>query len=98
MVKKVICDIDGILCENRRVPYGKKSPYMENLSILKKLFRDGNKIVLFTSRKSRYRGETLAWLRKYNVTFHKLIMNKPKGDIYIDDKAVSHMPQSIRQG
>lgn len=90
--KKIICDIDGILCSNLRVPYLKKKPYNKNITRLNILYNKGHKIILFTSRKSRYRKLTLRWLKKHNVKFNKLIMDKPKGNIYIDDKSLNNIP------
>lgn len=49
----------------------------------------GDKIILHTSRKSRFRPQTIKWLKKHGVKYHKIIMNKPKGDCYIDDKSTT---------
>lgn len=89
MGKKVICDIDGILCESRRVPYLLKKPNKRNIKIINLLFYAGYKIILFTSRKRQYRKYTLKWLNMHKVRYHKLIMGKPKGDYYCDDKSIS---------
>ena len=87
-MKKIICDIDGVLCENERVPYKNKEPFFVAINLLNKIYKKHN-IILFSSRKARYRKLTILWLKKHQVKYHKLIMNKPKGDYYIDDKSVT---------
>ena len=86
--KTIICDIDGVLCNNKRVPYFQKKPNFSTIFHLRKFYYGGYKIILFTSRLSKYRESTKRWLGKFKVPYHQLIMNKPKGDYYIDDKAI----------
>ena len=86
--KKIICDIDGVLCENIRVPYPLKEPYLQNIQTINSLYKSF-KIILFTSRKNQYKKHTTKWLRMHNVKYHKLIMNKPKCDYYCDDKSIT---------
>jgi len=47
----------------------------------------GLKIVLFTSRTEEEREVTVAWLKKHDIPYDDLIMNKPRGFIIIDDLA-----------
>ena len=85
----IICDIDGVLCENNRVKYSTKSPFKYHIDKLNKWYELGHRIELFTSRPSKGRKETEQWLEDNNVKHHKLIMDKPRGDIYIDDKGIN---------
>jgi len=85
---KIICDMDGVLCENTRKLYKYKKPYPNQIRRLNFLYSQGNKIILFTSRKSMFRNSTVKWLTRWNVKYHKLIMDKPKANFYIDDKSV----------
>ena len=47
----------------------------------------GLKIIIHTSRIEKERKATEYWLEKHKVPYDKLIMNKPRGFIYIDDLA-----------
>jgi len=62
------------------------------INLLNQLYKK-HKVILFSSRKARYRKQTLVWLRKYNVEYHKLVMGKIKGEIYIDDKSAKTVSQ-----
>lgn len=90
-VRTIVCDIDGILCDNKRGLYLHKKPNVRNLSFLRNCYTHHWKIILFTSRLSRYRKSTKKWLKRYNVQYHKLIMDKIKGDVYVDDKALNEL-------
>lgn len=85
---KIICDIDGVLCENTRVPYLLKEPDFQNIQTINNLHKKGFNIILFTSRRNKYRKQTIKWLNMYKIKYHHLIMDKPKGDYYCDDKSI----------
>ena len=58
-------------------------------NIIKKinqLFDWGDTIILHTSRTWGDYNATIEWLNKYKVKYHQLIMAKPLGDYYVDDK------------
>jgi hypothetical protein len=86
--KKIIfIDIDGIITnETKGFNYKYRTPNLENIEIINKLF-DNNKIILYTSRYLRDYFITKKWLKKYKVKYHKIIFNKYKYDIFIDDKS-----------
>ena len=86
----VACDIDGILTnETNGHDYENRTPRLENIEKLNKLYYDGNYIYLFTSRFSIDENVTIKWLLKYNVKYHKIIFDKPQYDLFIDDKAIT---------
>lgn len=93
----IVFDIDGVIAENWNGDYSKAPPVPEGIEAVNKAYDDGYNITLFTARYGkRHPGfqyqygyeETLTWLRKHGVKFHRLIMGKPAGDVYVDDKAV----------
>lgn len=45
-----------------------------------------NFIVIYTARSSIIRKETEDQLKKLNIKYHALVMDKIRADIYIDDK------------
>lgn len=89
MAKKsfsIVFDLDGVLCEETK-PYSKAKPIEEGIYLLNFFKRKGYKIIIYTSRRKKDEKLTKQWLKKYQIKYDKLIFNKPKADLYIDDKA-----------
>jgi hypothetical protein len=93
----IVCDIDGCLCNNNNGDYVNATPIPIGIENVNKMYDEGYHVVLFTARYGkRFPGqqyqkgyeETLTWLRQNGVKFHELIMGKPAGHVYIDDKAI----------
>ena len=65
------------------------------------MFNEGHGIIFHTARgmgtfkndgkkaHEKYYDLTLNQLNNWGVRFHKLIMGKPSGDLYVDDKGIS---------
>ena len=88
---KTYCfDIDGTLCTNTKGSYKEAKPYYPRIEKANRLYKTGNKIILFTARGSTtgidWREFTKKQLKKWSVKYHKLIFGKPEAAIYIDDK------------
>ena len=70
-------------------------PYKNAIKVLNTLKRNGHKIFIVTNRNKRLTGTTIAWLRKYNISFDKLVLTDTgekgavakqlKLDFFIDD-------------
>ena len=90
-MKTYVIDIDGTICTNTYGAYDKSEPFVERIKYVNKLFKEGNKIKFFTARGSEtgldWRDLTEKQLNLWGVKYHELIMGKPDGDIFIDDKA-----------
>jgi hypothetical protein len=72
-------------CENLRRD---KCPMVNGaFECLLKLKKLGFKIIIWTSRVESERVDTVMWLKKNNIPFDELVMEKPRGFIYIDDMA-----------
>lgn len=93
----IVFDIDGVIAENWNGDYENAPPVPEGIEAVNKTYDAGYNVTLFTARfgkrhpgfQYQYGYEvTINWLRKHGVKFHKLILGKPAGDIYVDDKAV----------
>lgn len=98
---KYIVDIDGTICSNTDGHYSKSIPIQDRISKINKLYDEGNIIVYLTargmgrfednadlSRKTFYEF-TANQLNEWGCKYHKLILGKPSGDIYIDDKGIN---------
>jgi len=84
-----VVDIDGTLCkeEERWWEYDKAEPYTDAIKKINELFNKGHKIIIYTSRYGKDIGVTKEWLDKHKVRYHTLAMDKPRGDVYIDNSA-----------
>ena len=94
-------DLDGTLVTNTedetgKMHYDEVQPIPEAIDKLKKLYIDGNKIIIQTARGSKsgkvieYTELTKKQLEKFNIPYHQLNVGyKPAADIYIDDKAIN---------
>lgn len=90
MKTTIAIDIDGVLTnETKGVPYAKRTPNLDNIDRVEKLYRLGYRIILFTSRFERDRRLTQRWLAYHKVPYHKLVMSKLRFTFIWDDKAIS---------
>ena len=95
---KYVFDLDGTLCTNTNGKYHLAEPKINNIQKVNKLFDEGNHITIFTARGmntfnndvsmvySIYFDFTKKQLEDWGVKYHRLILGKPSGDFYIDDK------------
>lgn len=94
---KYIIDIDGVIGKKLKWSIGDsylraKDMFLEiefNENVVRKinqLYDNGHTIVLHTSRLWHDYDVTVEWLKKGNVKYNVLIMAKPLGDYYIDDR------------
>lgn len=90
-MKTYVFDIDGTICNNTFGQYENAKPFLERINFINNLFKKGNRIKYFTARGSStgldWRQLTENQLKEWGALYHDLILKKPEGDIYIDDKA-----------
>lgn len=98
---KTICfDLDGVLCNQTSGDYENSIPNREAVEILNRLYDEGNRIIIYTSRfMNRNNGDivetyksgyefTRQQLVGWGIKYHALYLGKPIYDIVIDDKAI----------
>ncbi len=85
-----VFDIDGTICTNTYGKYETATPFLKHIQKINSLYSEGNYIKYFTARGS---GTGIDWydftknqLDSWGAKYHELILGKPEGDIYIDDK------------
>ena len=103
-MKTYVIDIDGTICINGdcgSCKYEGSTPIPERIEKINVLYDEGNIIKYFTARgMGRYKDDgTEATAKFYSLTrmqldiwgckYHELILGKPSGDIYIDDKGMN---------
>jgi len=97
-----VIDIDGTICDKPECredcDYETSIPKLDRIAKINALYDEGHTIKYFTARgMGRYdnskilaerhlRHLTLTQLKSWGCKYHDLIMGKPAGDIYIDDK------------
>jgi capsule biosynthesis phosphatase len=98
---KYVIDIDGTICTQSNPDYENAKPFYDRISKLNELYDEGHTIVYLTARgMGRTGGDaekarnllynfTKKQLREWNVKYHRLVLGKPAGDVYIDDKGIN---------
>mgnify|MGYP001571360671 CR=1 FL=1 len=92
--KLVYClDLDGTICSDTNGKYAEAKPIQEIIDKINTLYEQGNTITIYTARGATtgidWRALTEKQLHKWGVKYHKLLMNKPYGDLFVDDRAVN---------
>lgn len=101
-MKRYVIDIDGTICDKpSNSDYHTSIPKPVRIDKINKLYDEGNYIIYFTARgmgrylddanlaKARFQQITELQLRLWGCKYHKLILGKPSGDYYIDDKGIN---------
>lgn len=94
MENKTFCiDIDGTICTQvYDGNYDNASPFPDIVKTINCLYDRGNIIIFHTARGSVSGRDLAAFtekqLHEWGVKYHKLVMNKPHADYFIDDKGI----------
>ena len=95
-----VIDIDGTICTSTDGNYQDAEPIPERILQINALYEVGNSIIYFTARgmgssnnnsfiaNEKWFNLTSKQLASWGAKYHKLILGKPSGDFYIDDKAI----------
>ena len=97
-----VFDIDGTICSHAssKTAYEEARPIESRIKTINKLSSEGHRIIFHTARgmgtfkndgkkaHDKYYELTCKQLREWGVNYDALIMGKPSGDIYVDDKGI----------
>ena len=98
---KYIVDIDGTICTQVNGDYENALPIKDRIDKINKLYDEGHTIVYLTARgmgrhndnadlaEQDFYSFTADQLEKWGCKYTKLMLGKPSGDYYIDDKGMS---------
>jgi uncharacterized HAD superfamily protein len=105
MSKIYVIDIDGTICDKdvcrEDGNYETSIPKKNRITKINELYDEGHIIKYFTARgMGRHKDSrvlahkdmydlTYNQLKSWGCKFHHLIMGKPAGDVYIDDKGIN---------
>jgi len=96
-----VVDIDGTICDmSENNDYQRCAPNVVRIERLNSLYDEGNTIIYQTARgMGRHNNNpllaiqefyklTMEQLESWGAKYHHLVLGKPAGDVYIDDKGV----------
>lgn len=100
----IAVDFDGTIVEHRYPAIGKEQPFATDT--LKKLIKDGHRLILWTVREGRLLEEAVDFCRERGVEFYAVNRDYPeeekehnkhysrklKADVWIDDRNVGGLP------
>lgn len=97
---KYVFDIDGTICTNTNGKYEQAMPYSSRIEMVNKLYDEGHTVIFHTARGmgstnnnvyeayNKWYGFTESQLKRWGVKYNMLLLGKPSGDFYVDDKGV----------
>lgn len=87
---RLVIDIDGTICtEEKQFSRALARPLTGAVEALKTLKKHGNTIILYSARTWSEYEITVDWLKKNEIPYDQLILGKPQGDYWIDDRAIA---------
>ncbi|MDE5421908.1 HAD family hydrolase [Ancylomarina sp. DW003] len=86
---QIIIDIDGTICTEERTYSRSLAKPLENAQkSVNSLYDEGHTIIFYTARTWMEFEMTTDWLKRNGFKYHQLMMGKPIGDVWIDDRAL----------
>jgi len=86
---QIIIDLDGTICsEEKTFSRCMAKPISGAKESIDRLYDEGHIIIIYTTRTWMEFEMTSNWLKQNEFRYHQLIMGKPFGDYWIDDRAI----------
>ncbi len=86
---RLIIDLDGTICKEEKRENRHKAILLKNAKkSLDKFKKLNHTIIIYTSRGWNEYEMTFKWLKKNKIPFDQLVMGKPIGEYWIDDRAI----------
>ena len=87
---QIIIDLDGTICtEEKTYSRSLAKPKEGAIETINKLYDAGNIIIIYSARTWMEYEMTINWLNINEIKYHQLILGKPIGDVWIDDRAIN---------
>lgn len=96
-----VFDLDNTLCLTNGSDYENSKPLIDRIRFVNSLYEQNKQIIIYTARGmgssnnnqfyaiNKYFTLTQQQLKDWGVNYHQLILGKPSGDLYIDDKGIN---------
>lgn len=86
---RLIIDLDGTICsEEKQFSRALAKPLPGSANFLQKLKQQGHTVIIYSARTWAEYEVTIEWLNSNFIPFDQLILGKPIGDYWIDDRAI----------
>lgn len=86
---RLIIDLDGTICsEEKQFSRALAKPLPGSASFIQKLKQQGHTVIIYSARTWAEYEMTVEWLNLNSIPFDQLILGKPIGDFWIDDRAI----------
>ena len=86
---QIIIDLDGTICtEEKTFSRSLSKPIEGAIESINKLHDEGHTIIIYSARSWQEYEMTNHWLTLHKVKHDQLVMGKPIGDVWIDDRAI----------
>ena len=88
---QLIIDLDGTICtEEKTFSRNLAKPNKDAKESIEKLKSAGYTIIIYSARSWNEYEMTIDWLKKNKIPFDQLILGKPIGKYWIDDRAIKY--------
>ena len=86
---RLIIDLDGTICsEEKQFSRALAKPLPGSAPFIQKLKQQGHTVIIYSARTWAEYEMTVEWLNSNLIPFDQLILGKPIGDYWIDDRAI----------
>ncbi len=86
---RLIIDLDGTICsEEKQFSRALATPLANSVKTVNALKDEGHTIIIYSARTWAEYEMTEAWLKENGFKYDQLILGKPQGDYWIDDRAI----------
>ena len=85
----IVIDLDGTICsEEKTFSRSMAKPKPGAKEVISELKKTGNTIIIYSARSWQEYEMTVSWLNANEIIFDQLVLGKPIGDYWIDDRAI----------
>ena len=86
---KLVIDLDGTICsEEKQFSRAMAVPIEGAINALKMMKAQGHTIIIYSARTWAEYEMTVDWLSRHGAPYDQLVLGKPQGDYWIDDRAL----------
>ena len=86
---RIIIDLDGTICtEEKTFSRSLAKPLKDAVKNVNKLYNEGHTVIIYSARTWQEYEMTVDWLKNHKIKYHQLVLGKPIGDVWLDDRAI----------
>jgi len=89
---RLIVDLDGTICtEEKQFSRSMAKPLDDAIEAIRTIKSHGHTIIIYSARTWSEYEMTVDWLSRHGIPYDQLILGKPQGDYWIDDRAIEFL-------